>query len=140
MTFAPLYCKGHAGRGERACAHTLARPQLFPSVPRVQTPKLLRASHGLDMLLYISIPTSIQTLTSFCLVGGFFCLFAGCVVFLECFWGLCFVVLIPTSHRATTQLDKERRLSVGFYASLQCALQTRSVEASTPFCFLKNVP
>lgn len=128
MNFASLNCKATLEGGEEP-VHTLARPQLSPSVPRAQTLTLIRASQGLDVLSGNSTLTSTQALTSvLCLVGlGFF--------------GFGFV-LIPTLNSATTQLDKERRLSMGFTLlhSILCRQAWKPPPLRFSFCFLKNVP
>lgn len=55
---------------EEEPVHTPARPQLFPSVPRAWTPKLVRGRRGLDVLSGVSMPASIQALTTFLGVVG----------------------------------------------------------------------
>lgn len=125
---------------EEEPAQTLARPQLFPSVPRAWTPKLVRGRRGLDVLSGVSTPASIQALTTFLgVVGLGIFLFWGCF----CGRGRGKRVLIPTSNSATAWLDKERRLFMGFMFlhSILCRQEVwKSPLLRSSFCFLKNVP
>lgn len=120
--------------------HTLVRPQLFPSVPRAWTPELVRGSRGLDVLSGVSMPASIQALTTFLGVAGL-----GIFLVWGCFWGRGRGkrVLTPTSNSATAWLDKERRLFMGFMFlhSILCRQEVwKSPLLHSSFRFLKNVP
>lgn len=97
MNFASLSCKAHAGSGAgEEPVDTLARPQLFPSVPRAPTLELISASRGLDVLWGIHVLTSIQAWTSFlCLFRSCYFCFEGCLVGAFLCFGWSFFFFFP---------------------------------------------